>query len=107
MIQILCYVTSYLTIYLFCEFYYSAIPMTGSDEEDKEYLKQECMAKRFAKRTRMNRLLEAHNDENNFSQSRLIDDDYDLKKELKSIRVSNCLFLAPSTKATTYYSIDG
>jgi len=80
--------------------------MTGSNEEDEEDLKQERTAKRFVKRARMNRLLEAHNNETQFSQSRIIDDDNDLKKELKSIRVSNCLFLAPSTKATTYYSID-
>ena len=97
---------AHLTIYLFCESYYSTIPMTGSNEEDEEDLKQERIAKRFAKRARMNRLLEAHNDESQFSQSRLIDEDDNLKKELKSIRVSNCLFLTPSTKAITYYSID-
>jgi len=62
----------------------------GSNEEDEEDLKQERIAKRFAKRARMNRLLEAHNDESQFSQSRLIDEDDNLKKELKSIRNVYC-----------------
>jgi len=36
----------------------------------------------------MNRLLELHGDEKEFSQNRLLDKDEDLQKELKSIRVS-------------------
>ena len=45
------------------------------------------MAKRFAKRARMNRLLMMHGDDHEFSQSRLLDEDKDLKKELTKIRV--------------------
>ena len=67
--------------------------ITGKEEdgnsfdqgEDKE---QKNLAKRFARRARMNRLLEIYGDEKEFSQSGLIDQDEDLQKELKSIRVS-------------------
>jgi hypothetical protein len=57
----------------------------NDDEEDQE---QEKLAKRFAKRARMNRLLQLHGDEEEFTQSRLLDEDEDLKKELSKIRVS-------------------
>ena len=39
----------------------------------------------------MNRLLEMHCDDAQFSQTRLLDDDEDLRKELKSIRVCQTL----------------
>ena len=51
----------------------------------------------------MNRLLEAHNDDGQNSHSRLIGDDEDLKKELKSIKVR--FFLSFSCKKTYVQSI--
>jgi len=36
----------------------------------------------------MNRLLELHGDDEEFTQSRLLDEDEDLRNELKKIRVS-------------------
>lgn len=54
-----------------------------NDEDDKE---QERLAKRFARRARMNRLLELHGDDKEFSQSRLIEKDQTIQMELKSIR---------------------
>lgn len=50
-------------------------------------MEQERLAKRFAKRARMNRLLELHGDDKEFSQSRLLDEDEDLRRELTKIRV--------------------
>ncbi len=61
-------------------------PKNEEEEEDKE---QERLAKRFAKRARMNRLLEIHGEEKEFTQSRLLDEDEDLRKELTKIKVSN------------------
>lgn len=46
------------------------------------------MAKRFAKRARMNRILEAYEGDNEFSRSRLIDEDASMQMELKSIKVN-------------------
>ena len=59
----------------------------SEDEDDRE---QERLAKRFAKRARMNRLLEMHNSDTQFSRSRLLDEDVTLQKDLKAIKVS-CL----------------
>eukprot|EP00550_Attheya_septentrionalis_P013169 CAMPEP_0198305260 /NCGR_PEP_ID=MMETSP1449-20131203/57818_1 /TAXON_ID=420275 /ORGANISM="Attheya septentrionalis, Strain CCMP2084" /LENGTH=1320 /DNA_ID=CAMNT_0044007793 /DNA_START=191 /DNA_END=4150 /DNA_ORIENTATION=- len=53
------------------------------DEEDKE---QERLAKRFAKRARMQRLLEMHSGDGEFSQSRLIDEDQTMKQDLMKIK---------------------
>lgn len=54
------------------------------DDEDKE---QERLAKRFAKRARMHRLLEVHGEEEEFSRSRLIDEDETIRQELISMKV--------------------
>lgn len=54
-----------------------------NDEEDKE---QERLAKRFARRARMNHYLKLHGDDKEFSQSRLIEQDQTMQMELKSIR---------------------
>lgn len=54
------------------------------ENEDKD---QEALAKRFARRARMNRLLEEYGEDEEFSQRRLLDEDEELQKELKSIRV--------------------
>ena len=54
----------------------------NNDEDDVE---QQNLAKRFARRARMNRLLEIHGNAKEFSQNT---QDLDLEKELKSIRVS-------------------
>jgi hypothetical protein len=58
--------------------------VSKEDEEEKE---QERLAKRFAKRARMQRLIELHGHEAEFSQSKLIDDDTDLKMELQNMKV--------------------
>ena len=58
---------------------------TAEDEEDR---KQELLAKRFAKRARMQRLIETHGDEEEFTQARLIDEDRTIKQDLLEIRVS-------------------
>jgi len=54
-----------------------------SDNEDRQ---QEHLAKRFAKRARMNRVLETYGADSEFSQSRLLDEDETLKTELSTIR---------------------
>jgi hypothetical protein len=54
------------------------------DEEEKE---QERLAKRFAKRARMQRLIEVHGHEAEFSESKLIDEDATLKAELQQMKV--------------------
>ena len=54
------------------------------NNEDKD---QEALARRFARRARMNRLLEEYGEDEEFSQRRLLDQDEELQKELKSIRV--------------------
>jgi len=56
----------------------------GDDDEDKE---QDRVAKRFAKRARMNRILEAYEGDNQFSRSRLIDEDESTQNDLKAIKV--------------------
>lgn len=62
---------------------------TKDDEEEKE---QERLAKRFAKRARMQRLIEAHGHEEEFSQSKLIDEDTTLKLELQQMKVGSGRF---------------
>ncbi len=57
----------------------------GDDDEDKE---QDRLAKRFAKRARMNRILEAYEGDSQFSRSRLIDEDESTQNDLKAIKVS-------------------
>lgn len=56
----------------------------GDDDEDKE---QDRLAKRFAKRARMNRILEAYEGDSQFSRSRLIDEDESTQNDLKTIKV--------------------
>eukprot|EP00985_Skeletonema_marinoi_P020349 scaffold12075_cov131-Skeletonema_marinoi.AAC.5 len=57
----------------------------GDDDEDKE---QDRLAKRFAKRARMNRILEAYEGDSQFSRSRLIDEDESTQNDLKAIKTS-------------------
>ena len=64
---------------------WSAEKNEGEDDEDKE---EDRQAKRFAKRARMNRILEAYEGDDQFSRSRLIDEDASLQIELKSIKVN-------------------
>jgi len=59
-----------------------------SNAEEQEEQEQERLAKRFAKRARMQRLIEAHGHEEEFSQSKLIDEDTNLKLELQRMKVS-------------------
>ena len=61
----------------------------------------------------MNRLLETHCDDAQFSQTRLLDEDEDLRKELKSIRVCRNVQWLILTKLVSqlfchfiYYDID-
>ncbi len=64
-----------------------------NNEDDEEDREQERLAKRFAKRARMNRLIELHGEDKEFSQTRLLDEDEDLRKELAKIRVSCCIYI--------------
>jgi hypothetical protein len=57
------------------------------NEEDDEDKEQERLARRFAKRARMQRLIETHGHEEEFSRSRLIDEDPSLKAELQKMKV--------------------
>jgi hypothetical protein len=57
------------------------------DKEQEEEKEQERLAKRFAKRARMHRLIEAYGHEEEFSQSKLIDEDATLKIELQRMKV--------------------
>ena len=59
-----------------------------ANEDDEEERTQEIMAKRFAKRARMQRLVELHADDTEFSQQRLIDEDESMKMELSKMKVS-------------------
>jgi hypothetical protein len=59
----------------------------GGVEENKEDKEQELLAKRFAKRARMQRLLDAHGHDEEFSQAKLIDDDAAMKLELQKMKV--------------------
>ncbi len=63
----------------------------GPAEEDDEENEQERLAKRFAKRARMHRLLELHGEEEEFSRSRLIDEDETIRQELSNMKVSGML----------------
>jgi len=55
----------------------------GEDDEEKE---QDRLAKRFAKRARMNRILEAYEGDDEFTRSRLIDEDETTQHDLKIIK---------------------
>jgi len=58
-------------------------PDKSDDEEERS---QERLAKRFAKRARMQRLEETYGDSQEFSQQRLIDEDSSMREELSSMR---------------------
>jgi hypothetical protein len=58
----------------------------GVIAEDGEEKEQERLAKRFAKRARMNRLIDLYGHEEEFSQSKLIDEDESLKIELQRMK---------------------
>ena len=60
----------------------------GSGQEEDEEKEQERIAKRFAKRARMQRLLDTYGGEEEFTESKLIDDDDTLKLELSKMKVS-------------------
>mmetsp|Transcript_42017 Transcript_42017/g.101004 ORF Transcript_42017/g.101004 Transcript_42017/m.101004 type:complete len:1345 (+) Transcript_42017:1423-5457(+) len=56
------------------------------DEEDEEERSQDILARRFAKRARMQRLEEIYGESQEFSQRRLIDEDESMKEELSQMR---------------------
>jgi len=56
------------------------------DTQDEEDLKQDRLAKRFTKRARMNRLLNIHAKDSEFSYSSLLEENEILRNELKSIK---------------------
>lgn len=64
----------------------------GENPQDDEEKEQERMAKQFAKRARMNRILEAYEGDTEFSRSRLIDEDASMQIELKTMKVISCSF---------------
>lgn len=57
-------------------------------EELREEKEQEILAKRFEKRARMQRLLDVHGNDEEFSRSRLIDEDVEMKLDLQTMKVS-------------------
>ena len=57
------------------------------NDDDKE---QERIAKHFAKRARRNRILEEYEGHDEFSRSRLIDEDETTQKDLKMMKVRTC-----------------
>jgi hypothetical protein len=57
-----------------------------NDEEAMEREQERIIAKRFAKRARMQRLIETHGEEQEFSQLRLIDEDESMKQELMTMK---------------------
>ena len=59
----------------------------GDDEEEEEERTQELLAKRFAKRARMQRLVEMYGDSQEFSTQRLIEEDESMKSELAAMKV--------------------
>jgi hypothetical protein len=59
----------------------------GKNDDDIEEMEQARMAKRFTKRARMQRLIETHGHEEEFSQLKLMDEDTTLKEELQKIKV--------------------
>lgn len=63
--------------------------ISGEKDEDMEEKEQERMAKRFTKRARMQRLIETHGQDEEFSQLKLIEEDTTLKEELMKIKVCN------------------
>ncbi|GKY94392.1 hypothetical protein MPSEU_000405200 [Mayamaea pseudoterrestris] len=58
---------------------------TGNQDEEEEK-EQERLAKRFAKRARMQRLMELHGQDEEFSQNRLLEEDTMLKDELSQMK---------------------
>jgi hypothetical protein len=82
----------------------------GSGEQDElEEKEQERLAKRFAKRARMQRLIETYGHDEEFSQSKLIDEDATLQIELQQMKASlniersaKCSHL-PLTVSTSFF----
>jgi hypothetical protein len=64
----------------------------GDNLEDDEEKEQDRLAKQFAKRARMNRILEAYEGDTEFSRSRLIDEDASMQVELKTMKVSCSIY---------------
>lgn len=73
------------------------------DEEEKE---QERLAKRFAKRARMQRLLETHGEDKEFSQIRLIDEDESMKNDLMKMKVRIGLSHSPIVFLVLYLNLE-
>ena len=59
----------------------------SGDQEEEDEKEQDRLAKRFAKRARMQRLLEMHGHEEEFSQGRFLEEDDMLKEELSQLKV--------------------
>ena len=81
----------------------------GDDDEDKE---QDRLAKRFAKKARMNRILEAYEGDSQFSRSRLIDEDESTQNDLKAMKVRKplhhnfCLRHFDETNVALFFLVD-
>ncbi|GAX17179.1 hypothetical protein FisN_10Lh026 [Fistulifera solaris] len=68
------------------------------DKQTEEEREQERLAKRFSKRARMQRLIDAHGHDEEFSRSKLIDDDEMIKTDLQ--RMKNGLARKRSVSST-------
>ena len=78
----------------------------GAGEDDQE---QEKLAKRFAKRARMQRLMEEYGDDEEFTSSRLMEEDSNMKEELSQMKVrfqSSLALFQDSLSPTISTSID-
>lgn len=74
----------------------------GNDSEAEEERTQERLARRFAKRARMQRLEEEFADTQEFSRQRLIDEDESMREELSQMRVRFCNPFASLCSPVTY-----
>mmetsp|Transcript_24171 Transcript_24171/g.56385 ORF Transcript_24171/g.56385 Transcript_24171/m.56385 type:complete len:208 (+) Transcript_24171:44-667(+) len=65
---------------------FTSIIVQGGNEDEDEEREQEVLAKRFAKRARMQRLIETHGEEEEFTLQRLIDEDETIKMDLETMK---------------------
>lgn len=76
---------------------------TNENKAGDDEAEQEKLAKRFAKRARMERLMEEYGHEEQFSHSRLIEEDTTMKDELKRMKVCLRFCFAVFSFSLSYY----
>lgn len=74
--------------YLSYTFFLSILKkVDDKDDDDTDEKEQDRLAKQFSRRARMQRLIEQHGEDEEFSQLRLIDEDETTRLELKMMKV--------------------